>query len=99
MGSSSIMDSLTPFLIMLEAKKVFQFGQVLKYATRFAKSIEIVPLHARVLDKTIENAMINFADIVIELERRKTAAGIGRGGTLRLCQDGKNSHLPQGLLL
>jgi KaiC/GvpD/RAD55 family RecA-like ATPase len=30
-----IMDSLTPFFLMVEAKKVFQFGQVLKYATRF----------------------------------------------------------------
>ncbi len=34
-----IMDSLTPFFLMVEAKRVFQFGQVLKYATRFAKAI------------------------------------------------------------
>src|SRR5437879_11524814 len=40
-----IMDSLTPFFLMVEAKKVFQYGQVLKYATRFAKSIGIATLH------------------------------------------------------
>lgn len=48
------MDALTPFFLMLEAKKVFQFGQILKYATRFAKSIGIATLHTKVLDETIE---------------------------------------------
>jgi KaiC/GvpD/RAD55 family RecA-like ATPase len=86
-----IMDSLTPFFLMVEAKRVFQFGQVLKYATRFAKAIGVATLHTKVLDETIENAMVNFADVVLELERRKTAEGpLARGGTLRLVKMGKN---------
>src|SRR6267143_685748 len=50
-----IMDSLTPFFLMVEAKRVFQFGQVLKYATRFAKAIGVATLHTKVLDESIEN--------------------------------------------
>ncbi len=84
-----IMDSLTPFFLMVEPRRVFQFGQVLKYATRFAKSIGIATLHTRVLDETIENAMINFADIVLELEKRNTSDGTSHGGTLRLVKMGK----------
>src|SRR6266571_2663333 len=86
-----IMDSLTPFFLMVEAKRVFQFGQVLKYATRFAKAIGVATLHTKVLDESIENAMVNFADVVLELERRKTAEGpLARGGTLRLVKMSKN---------
>jgi KaiC/GvpD/RAD55 family RecA-like ATPase len=91
-----IMDSLTPFFLLVEARKVFQFGQVLKYATRFAKSIGIATLHTRVLDETIENAMINFADVVLELEGRKTVDGNSHGGTLRLVKNGKNPISPRG---
>ncbi len=74
-----IMDSLTPFFLMVEAKRVFQFGQVLKYATRFAKAI-----------------VVNFADVVLELERRKTPEGISRGGTLRLVKLGKTQIPSRG---
>jgi KaiC/GvpD/RAD55 family RecA-like ATPase len=88
-----IMDSLTPFFLMVEAKKVFQFGQVLKYATRFAKSIGIATLHTNVLDESIENAMVNFADIVLDLAGRKTPEGVSHGGTLRLVKMGK-THVP-----
>ncbi len=84
-----IMDSLTPFFLLTEPKRVFQYGQVLKYATRFAKSIGIATLHTNVLDETIENAMVNFADVVLQLERRKTSEGISHGGTLRLVKMGK----------
>ncbi|HEV2120817.1 MAG TPA: ATPase domain-containing protein [Candidatus Bathyarchaeia archaeon] len=83
-----IMDSLTPFFLMVEAKKVFQYGQVLKYATRFAKSIGIATLHTHVLEETIENAMVNFADIVLDMEKWK-GEGSSRGGTLRLVKMGK----------
>ena len=75
---------------MLEAKKVFQFEQVLKYATRFSKSIGIATVHTKVLDQNIENAMINFADVAIELERRKTSQGTSNGRTLRLLRNGRN---------
>ncbi|HZY46165.1 MAG TPA: RAD55 family ATPase [Candidatus Bathyarchaeia archaeon] len=85
-----IIDSLTPFFLMAEAKKVFQYGQVLKYATRFAKSIGIATLHTQVLGETIENAMLNFADIVIDLTARKTLEGVrGGSGTLRLVKMGR----------
>ncbi len=90
-----IMDSLTPFFLMVEAKKVFQFGQVLKYATRFAKSIGIATLHTNVLDETIENAMVNFADIVLDMEKRK-GEGAGHGGTLRLVKMGKTALPSRG---
>jgi len=90
-----IMDSLTPFFLMVEAKKVFQFGQVLKYATRFAKSIGIATLHTNVLDDTIENAMVNFADIVLDMEKRK-GEGAGHGGTLRLVKMGKTALPSRG---
>jgi KaiC/GvpD/RAD55 family RecA-like ATPase len=83
-----IMDSLTPFFLMVEAKKVFQFGQVLKYATRFAKSIGIATLHTHVLDESIENAMVNFADIVLDMEKRKSE-GASHSGTMRLVKMGK----------
>jgi KaiC/GvpD/RAD55 family RecA-like ATPase len=103
-----IMDSLTPFFLMVEAKRVFQFGQVLKYATRFAKAIGVATLHTKVLDESIENAMVNFADVVIELERKKTPEGMSRGGTLRLIKLGKKpapslgyyyEMTPQGIVI
>ena len=91
-----VMDSLTPFFLMVEAKRVFQFGQVLKYATRFAKAIGVATLHTKVLDETIENAMVNFADVVLELERKKTPEGISRGGTLKLVKLGKTQVSSRG---
>ena len=103
-----IMDSLTPFFLMVEAKRVFQFGQVLKYATRFAKAIGLATLHTKVLDESIENAMVNFADVVLELERRKTPEGVSRGGTMRLVKLGKTpvpsrgyyyEMTPQGIMI
>ena len=103
-----IIDSLTPLFLMVEAKRVFQFGQVLKYATRFARAIGVAILHTKVVDESIENAMISFADVVIELERKKTPQGPSRGGTLRLIKLGKipvasNGYYyemtPQGILI
>ena len=91
-----IMDSLTPFFLMAETRKIFQYGQVLKYATRFAKSIGIATLHTRVLGEPIENAMVNFADVVIELEKRDAPSGISRGGTLRLVKMGKTPVQSRG---
>jgi KaiC/GvpD/RAD55 family RecA-like ATPase len=91
-----IMDSLTPFFLLVEPRKVFQFGQVLKYATRLAKSIGVATLHTRVLDETIENAMINFADVVLELEGRRTAQGVSHGGTLKLVKNGKTPVSSRG---
>ncbi len=85
-----VLDSLTPFFLMVEAKKVFQFGQVLKYATRFARAIGIAVLHTRVLNESIENAMVSFADVVLELERKRPSEPSSRGGTLRIIKLGKS---------
>ena len=79
-----VLDSLTPFFLMGEAKRVFQFGQVLKYATRFARAIGIAVLHTKVLNETIENAMVSFADIVLELEKKRPLDRANPGGTIRI---------------
>src|SRR5437867_5072416 len=85
-----IMDSLTPFFLMVEAKRVFQFGQVLKYATRFARAIGIAVLHTKVLNETIENAMVSFADVVLQLEKKRPPDLSSPGGTLKIVKLGKS---------
>ena len=40
--------------------------------------------------------MINFADVVLEMEKRKTAEGPGHGGTLRLVKMGKTAVPSRG---
>lgn len=85
-----VLDSLTPFFLMVEAKRVFQFGQVLKYATRFARAIGIAVLHTKVLNESIENAMVSFADVVLELEKKRPPDRANPGGTLRLVKLGKS---------
>jgi KaiC/GvpD/RAD55 family RecA-like ATPase len=89
-----VLDSLTPFFLMVDAKRVFQFGQVLKYATRFARAIGIAVLHTKVLNETIENAMVSFADVVLELEKKKPPDRSSPGGTLRLVKLGKSQVSP-----
>ncbi len=84
-----VLDSLTPFFLMVEAKKVFQFGQVLKYATRFARAIGVAVLHTKVLNESIENAMVTFADVVLELEKKRPPDRFSPGGTLRVIKLGK----------
>ncbi|TMI58811.1 hypothetical protein E6H18_01635 [Candidatus Bathyarchaeota archaeon] len=48
----------------------------------------IATLHTSVLDETIENEMVNFADIVLDMEKRKSE-GPSHSGTLRLVKMGK----------
>lgn len=83
-----VMDSITPFFLMEEPKKVFQFGQVLKYATRFAKAIGCATFHTNVLDETIQNALVSFADVVVEINKHSTET-FARRGTLRVIKLGK----------
>src|SRR5438132_4960544 len=71
-----IMDSLTPFFLMVEAKQVFQFGQVLKYATRFAKAIGLATLHTKVLDESIENPLFDCWSNSIALVSQKELSEI-----------------------
>lgn len=83
-----VMDSITPFFLMEETKKVFQFGQVLKYATRFAKAIGCATFHTNVLDETIQNALVSFADVVVEINKHGTES-FARRGTLKVLKLGK----------
>ncbi len=83
-----IMDSVTPMFLLVESKKVFQFGQVLKYATRFAKAIGLATLHTNVLGELTENAMVSFADVVIELQGN-APGGSNRAGIMKLAKIGK----------
>lgn len=83
-----IMDSITPMFLLVEAKKVFQFGQVLKYATRFAKAIGLATMHTNVLGELTENAMVSFADVIIELQG-SPPGGSSRAGIMRLAKIGK----------
>src|SRR5437867_6654314 len=85
-----VLYSLTPFFLMVEAKRVFQFGQVLKYATRFARAIGIAVLHTKVLNETIENAMVSFADVVLQLEKKRPPDLSSPGGTLKIVKLGKS---------
>jgi len=89
-----VLDSLTPFFLMVDAKRVYQFGQVLKYATRFARAIGIAVLHTKVLNESIENAMVSFADVVLELEKKRSPDRSTPGGTLRLVKLGKTLVSP-----
>ncbi len=89
-----VLDSLTPFFLMVEAKRVFQFGQVLKYATRFARAIGIAVLHTKVLNETIENAMVSFADVVLQLEKKRPPDLSSPGGTLKIVKLGKSKVPP-----
>lgn len=80
----AVLDSVTPPFLTLEPKKVFQFAQVLRFATRLAKGIGVAILHSGILGEPIENACFNFADLVIEMQRRKVAEAVTRGGTMRI---------------
>jgi len=79
-----LLDSATPLFLTVEPKKVFQFAQVLKFATRMSKGIGVAILHSGILGEPIENACFNFADLVIEMQRRKVAEAVTRGGTMRI---------------
>jgi KaiC/GvpD/RAD55 family RecA-like ATPase len=80
----AILDSATPLFLTVDPKKVFQFAQVLKFATRMSKGIGLAILHSGILGEPIENALYNFADLVIEMQRRKVEEAVTRGGSMRI---------------
>lgn len=80
----AVLDSATPLFLTVEPKKVFQFAQILKFATRLSKGIGVAILHSGILGESVENACFNFADLVIEMQRRKVAEAVTRGGTMRI---------------
>jgi len=49
-----------------------------------SKGIGIAILHSSILGEPIENTYYNFADLVIEMQRRNVAEAVMRGGTMRI---------------
>ncbi len=85
-----VMDSITPFFLLTEARRVFQYVQVMRYATRIAKAVTIASLHTEVVDQNIENASANLADGVIEMRKRTGSEVLLKGGTLKILRMGRN---------
>ncbi len=90
-----IMDSITPFFLLTEARKVFQYVQVMRFATRIAKAVTIAILHTEVVDPSIENATANLADGVIEM-RKRSGEVLLKGGTMRVLRIGLNPTPSRG---
>jgi len=84
-----VMDSITPFFLLTEAKRVFQYVQVMRFATRIARAVTLASLHTEVVDVSIENATANLADGVVEM-RKRTGEVLLKGGTLKVLRMGRN---------
>ena len=84
-----VMDSITPFFLLTEARKVFQYVQVMRYLARMAGALTIAAFHTEVVDPSIENATANLADGVIEM-RKRTGEVLLKGGTLKVLRMGRN---------
>src|SRR5690242_14128272 len=65
-----VMDSITPFFLLAETRRVYQYVQVMRFATQIARAVTISVLHTEVVDASIENATANLADAVIEMRKR-----------------------------
>ncbi len=84
-----VMDSITPFFLLKEAKRVFQYMQVMRFATRIARAVTIASFHTEVVDPSIENATANLVDGVIEM-RKRSGEVLLKGGTLKVLRMGRN---------
>lgn len=84
-----VMDSLTPFFLLTEARKVFQYVQVMRYLTRMAGAFTLAVLHTEVVDVSYENAMANLADGVVEM-RKRTGEVLLKGGILKVLRMGRS---------
>ncbi len=65
-----------------------------KQFVRFARAIGIAVLHTKVLNETIENAMVSFADVVLQLEKKRPPDLSSPGGTLKIVKLGKSKVPP-----
>ncbi len=90
-----ILDSITPFFLLTEARRVFQYVQVMRFATRIARAVTIAIFHTEVVDQSIENATANLADGVIEMKKR-TGEILLKGGTMRVLRIGRNPTPSRG---
>src|SRR5213594_4787875 len=90
-----VMDSITPFFLLTEAKRVFQYVQVMRFATRIARAVTIAALHTEVVDPSIENATANLADGVVEM-RKRSGEILLKGGTMKVLRIGRNPIASRG---
>jgi len=90
-----VMDSITPFFLLTEARKVFQYVQVMRFATRIARAVTIAILHTEVVDESLENATANLADGVIEM-RKRSGEILLKGGTMKVLRIGRNPVASRG---
>src|SRR5207245_10125130 len=84
-----VMDSITPFFLLAEARRVYQYVQVMRFATQIARAVTISVLHTEVVDVNVENATANLADGVIEMTKRQVECLL-KGGTLMAFRIGCN---------
>jgi KaiC/GvpD/RAD55 family RecA-like ATPase len=90
-----VMDSITPFFLLAEARRVYQYVQVMRFATQIARAVTISVLHTEVVDVNVENATANLADGVIEMRKRQGEVLL-KGGTLKVLRIGRNPTPSRG---
>lgn len=62
-----IVDSITPILTLLDARKAFNFLNTMKFITRASRAIGIAIIDLGIHDTTLEESCKQIADTVIEL--------------------------------
>src|SRR5713101_8793576 len=90
-----VMDSITPFFLLTEPRKVLQYVQVMRFATRIAKAVTFSVLHTEVVSEQLENATVNLADGVIEMKKR-TGEVLIRGGILKVLRMSRSTSPSRG---
>jgi len=90
-----ILDSITPFFLLAEPRRVLQYVQVMRFATRVAKAVTFSVLHTEVVSEQLENASVNLADGVIEMKKR-TGEVLIRGGILKVLRMGRSTAPSRG---
>ena len=90
-----VMDSITPFFLLAETRRVYQYVQVMRFATQIARAVTVSVLHTEVVDASIENATANLADAVIEMRKRQGEVLL-KGGTLKVLRIGRNPTTSRG---
>src|SRR5215831_5780825 len=94
-GKVIILDSITPFFLLAEPRRVFQYVQVMRFATRVARAVTLVVLHTDVVSERLENATANLADGVVEMKKR-TGEVLVRGGILKVLRMGRSTAPSRG---
>ncbi|HZD13337.1 MAG TPA: RAD55 family ATPase [Candidatus Binatus sp.] len=94
-GKVIILDSITPFFLLAEPRKVLQYVQVMRFATRVARAVTLSVLHTEVVSEQLENATVNLADGVIEMKKR-TGEVLIRGGILKVLRMGRSTAPSRG---